>query len=475
MRQKSPTSGGVPPAHDPYVSLRERNFRFFLCGNALSTVGMQMLSLAVSWELYNTTHSKTVLGLVSIIQVVPFLFLAIPTGHLADLFNRKFIILIDQLLLTFSAATLGFASLGRGSIPDWPVVHWVNSLLSGLAGYFHETGCDFTARHVPFMLGLLLVNAVIRTVNQPAKQAFLPQLVPAKAFPNAVMWNAAMYQNSVIAGMMLGGLILAWLQSHASTRASSYAAVYFITAACQLAQWIFFLPIQSLPAAPVREPITLRSLNAGIRFVWHTDVILAAITLDLFGVLFGGATALLPVFAKDILGCGVLGLGFLRAAPSVGAAIVPVLLAYLPPIKNSGRALLITVAGFGFATIGFGLSKSFYLSLACLFFVGFCDIISAIIRNTLVQMLTPDDLRGRVTAVKSVFSTSSNQLGEAESCFIALLFGPVVSVVSGGLGTILVVAAVAAAWPRLRKVGALHDCQAPAEPQSVQEPIRNVA
>jgi MFS family permease len=205
--------------------------------------------------------------------------------------------------------------------------------------------------------------------------------------------------------------------------------------------------------------MTLRSVFTGVGYVWRTKVILGVITLDLFGVLFGGATALLPMFAKDILHCGPAGLGWLRAAPSIGACAVAVLVAHRPPLRNAGRTLLLAVAGFGLATIGFGLSQNLYMSLACLVLVGACDNTSVIIRQTLVQFMTPDAMRGRVSAVKSLFSSASNGLGALESGLTAALFGPVLSVVGGGAGAILAVVAVAALWPQVRRVGALRPLQ----------------
>ncbi|HVU38651.1 MAG TPA: MFS transporter [Opitutales bacterium] len=440
----------------PYAALRLTGFRSYLCGNLLATIGMQMLAVAVGWELYETTNSATILGLAGLFQVLPILLLAIPAGRLVDHFNRKRLLLANQILLALSAAALGCATMLRSRIPDWPVLHTANAWLANVAAQFHDHDTNFTSPHLPIMLALLFLNGVVRSVNQPVKQALIPQLVPARVFHNAVTWNTTVVESSTIVGPAVAGILLAVMQSRYPASPAAYALVYFLAALGQLGQWLFLLPVKVAPATHAPEPLTVRSVFSGVAYVWRTKVILGVITLDLFGVLFGGATALLPMFARDILHCGPAGLGWLRAAPSLGACLVAVVLAHRPPLRQAGRTLLFAVAGFGLATVGFGLSQNFYLSLACLLLVGACDNTSVIIRQTVVQLLTPDPMRGRVSAVKSLFSSASNGLGALESGLTAALLGPVLSVVGGGAGSLLVVLAVAAIWPQVRRFGTLQ-------------------
>jgi len=444
----------APATNDPYSALRVPGFRSYLGGNVLATVGMQMLAVTVGWELYQTTHSATVLGLAGLCQVLPILLLAVPAGRLVDHFSRKALLLLDQLLLAFSAAALGCATVFQDRIPNFAILRLANEGLAATAGFFHDHDVHFVSPHVPLMLALLFFNGMVRSINQPVKQALIPQLVPAQAFFNAVGWNTTVVETSNIIGPALAGILLAVTQVRYPDTPAAYALVYFMAAAGQLGQWLFLLPVTVLPTARAPEPLTVRSIFSGVGFVWNTPVIFGAITLDLFGVLFGGATALLPIFAQDILHCGPAGLGWLRAAPAMGACVVAVALAHLPPLRRAGRTLLLAVTGFGVATMAFGLSQNLYLSLACLFFAGMCDNTSVIIRQTLVQVLTPDAMRGRVSGVKSLFSSASNGLGALESGLTAALFGPVLSVLSGGAGAILAVAGVALLWPQVRRFGA---------------------
>ncbi|MGH9561621.1 MAG: MFS transporter, partial [Terracidiphilus sp.] len=333
----------------PYAALRVRGFRSYLCGNTLATIGMQMLAVTVGWELYEATNSATVLGLAGLCQVLPILMLAIPAGRLVDHFNRKQLLLLDQLLLALSAAGLGWATVFQGSIPDWTILRTANGWLTNVAVFFHDKETHFVSPHIPVMLGLLFLNGVIRSINQPVKQALIPQLVPAKVFPNAVTWNTTVVESSTIIGPAAAGMLLALVQSRHPGSSSAYALVYFLAAFGQLGQWLFLLPVPVAPAMLKTEPLTIRSVFAGVGFVWRTQVILGVITLDLFGVLFGGATALLPMFAKDILHCGPAGLGWLRAAPSIGACVIAVMLAHSPPLRHAGRTLLLAVFGFGLA------------------------------------------------------------------------------------------------------------------------------
>ena len=403
--------------HDPYASLRYRDFRLFLAGRALSTTGQQMLDVAIGWELYDRTHSAFALGLVGLVLVVPIVALALPAGHTADRHDRRRVILITQAVLAVGSLALAWLSFTRGPVP----LIYLSLFAIGVALAF----------------------------NRPATAALLPRLIPLEDFTNAVTWNSSVFQIASVVGPALGGAVIG-----IGHRAGP---VYLIDAALALAFLAAVWQIAEHRPTGEREPMTLRNLLAGIAFVRRTKVVLAAITLDLFAVLFGGATMLLPIFARDILHVGPEGFGWLRAAPSIGAAVMAVALTRRPPMRRAGPSLLWAVAGFGVATIVFGLSRSFALSMAMLVLLGALDNISVVVRHTLVQVRTPDAMRGRVSAVNGVFIDTSNELGGFESGATAALVGPVVSVVAGGIITILVVLVVARVWPELRTLGPLHE------------------
>lgn len=419
------------PAHDPYQAWRYRNFRLFLSGSVLASLGNEMLGIVVGWELYERTGSTLDLGLVGLVQAVPILALALPAGQAADRYSR-----VGILMLTQSMAIL--ASIGLAVVSFWQApVAWIYVCL-GLVG-------------------------VSKGLAFPARWALLPELVPLSAVANAVTWRSSGFEIASVSGPAVGGLALAWLG-----RAD---AVYVLDAAIAALVMVLLFGIDE--GRPDRDvgPFSVSGMLAGVRFVVRNDLMLAAITLDMFAVLLGGATALLPFFAKDVLDVGPNGLGWLRAAPAVGALAMGLFIAHRP-IQRAGVALLATVACFGLATIGFGLTRNFTVALLMLFLTGVFDNVSVVIRGTLVQMLTPDELRGRVSSVKSVFINISNHLGGFESGLTAAWFGPIVSVVGGGIGTLLVVAAVAWKWPRLRHLGRLDTLEpGPAEPgPNIAEP-----
>jgi MFS family permease len=322
---------------------------------------------------------------------------------------------------------------------------------------------------VPLVYLVILARGAIQAFNNPARQAMLPQLVPANVFGNAVTWASSGFQAAAVVGPGIGGIVIA-------IEGGATGAYLLSTVLTAVYLWAL-IEIRGTPgtaaaddgsggalAARPREKMTLASLALGMRYVRDTKEILAAITLDLFAVLLGGATALLPIFAKDILQVGPEGLGWLRAAPSVGALMVAISIAHRPPMRRTGPTLLLAVAGFGMATIVFGLSRSFLLSMVMLFLLGGLDGISMIIRSTLVQLRTPDEMRGRVSAVNSVFVDMSNELGGFESGALAALVGPVTAVVAGGVGTVVVVSAVALAWPELRRLGPILEERNRGEP-----------
>jgi MFS family permease len=290
----------------------------------------------------------------------------------------------------------------------------------------------------------------------------VPQVVPPQLLANAVTWNSSGWQIAATIGPALGGLVIAQVQSA--------VGAYLLAALCSLMCVALVASIHPRNTARLREPLSLESMRAGMAFVWKTKPILATITLDLFAVLFGGATALLPVFAKDILQVGPTGLGWLQAAPSLGALLMALILAHRTPLRRSGRAMLGAVAGFGLATMVFGLSDDYLLSFIMLAVTGALDNISVVVRGTLVQVLTPEAMRGRVSAVNALFISSSNQLGAFESGITADWFGPVLSVVGGGIGTLLVVVTVMAIWPEVLRLGPLHRPKESSSETVVSEP-----
>lgn len=416
-------AGGTEPArggtgrHDPYAALRFRDFRLLTFGSVVSALGSQMLGVAIGWELYERTDSALALGFVGLVQVLPVLLLSLPAGQVADRYDRKRVVLSTQCVLALCALGLALWSYAQGSLA--------------------------------LAYGCLLLIGIARAFAGPASSTLLPQTVPQEAFLNAATWSSSTRQLAAVVGPALGGLLIA--------RFGSATLVYILEA---LAALTFVLMVALIPRRSVDrpvEPTTLRSMLAGVGFIWRTRVILASITLDLFAVLLGGATALLPVFAKDILHVGPSGLGWMRAAPSIGAMVVALALAYLPPFRHAGRTLLWVVAGFGLATIVFGLSRSLVLSTLMLVLLGAFDGVSVVIRSTLLLVRTPDEMRGRVNAVHSVFISSSNELGGFESGVAAALFGPVAAVVGGGIGTLLVVGLIAMLWPDVRRLGQLSE------------------
>jgi MFS family permease len=445
------TGAVVPPSprHDPYAAFRSRGFRFFTTGNLLSILGRQMLAVAVEWEIYRRTHSATALGLVGLVFAIPIVGLSLPAGHLADRISRKHIILVAQIFSSITSALLALVSWQHLAIPEMPILRSCNHALGSIASIFerHQSDFHFDDASIPLIYLLLFLGAIARTFSWAARSSFFPTLVPRDAFSNAVTWNNSIFQIGSVVGPALSGFVVAH---------RGFPIVYVTDAITSFAFFLLALPIPRAKQALKRvEQSTWRSLVAGAKFVFSKKVILATITLDLFAVLLGGATALLPVFADQILHCGPVGLGWMRASPAIGAFAMALIVAYLPPMREAGKRLLWCVAGFGIATIIFGLSKALWLSLAMLFVAGALDSVSVIIRGSIVQLVTPDEMRGRVSAVNNIFIGTSNEFGALESGLTAALFGPVISVAAGGIGTILVVAAAAWRWPEIRKIGAL--------------------
>lgn len=408
----------IPKDHDPYEALRVQGYLPYITGGVLSSIGTEIQAFAVSWELYERTGDCQMLGFTHLAQFLPVLLFALPAGQAADRFNRR-------KMFQFAQGIAAFASL---------VLAWLS----------------WTAGPIPLIFTCLAVAGIGRALSAPSRTALVSQIVPLPVLPNAVTWNSTGWQFANLAGPALGGFIVA---------AAGVAFVAYLAAACCALACITLLftvhPHRSTAIAPPQR--NLASYLAGVRFVWNSNLLLAAISLDLFAVLLGGAVALLPVYAKDILHIDPVGLGFLRAAPALGAIMMALVIARRPPFRRPGLALLFAVAGFGVATIVFGYSTSLPLSFVMLLATGALDNISVVVRGTLMQVLTPDEMRGRVSAVNSLFISSSNELGGFESAQVSHWFGPVFSVVSGGIGTIVVVVAAAVLCPRLTKVGPLHE------------------
>src|SRR6266513_4447494 len=449
--ERSTTAEGTlerPAAkHDPYAAFRYSGFCFYTTGNLISVVGRLMFIVAVEWEMYGRTHSATALGLVGLVIALPVVLLSLPAGHVADRFPRKRIVLVTQALSAICSLALAFVSWQHLAIPDWAILRAGNRFLFSIATVFERhTWFHFDDLSIPLIYLILLISATGRTFGWAARSSYFPQLVPRDVFANAVTWNSSIFQIGSVIGPALGGLLIV---------RAGFPFIYVLDAACALSFFSLVLPIRSREHVMSSERNAWRSLKEALRFVLSKQVVLATITLDMFAVFLGGATALLPFFADQILHCGPIGLCWMRAAPSIGAFIMALLIAYLPPMKHAGKTLLWCVTGFGLATILFGASHYLWLSLAMLFMTGAFDSVSVVVRHTLLQLLTPDSMRGRISAVTNIFIGTSNELGALESGLTAALFGPVVSVAAGGVGTILVVLGVSWIWPETRKIGAL--------------------
>jgi MFS family permease len=405
-------------AHDPYAALRYRDARLYMFGFLLEIVGSQIQTVALMWELFQRTGNPLVLGWVGGVQAIPMLLLTLPAGYLADIVSRKLLVVVSQLGQLLASLWLAYLSWHSGSI--------------GL------------------MLAAVGAGAVFQSIGSPARSAMLPSLVPTAVFANAKAWSSSGFQVASVAGPALGAVVL-------SLAGAPWA--YVVAGAASLVYAINTMQVRPRPFERNPAEPMLTSLAEGLRFVWNTKIILATITLDLFAVLLGGAVYLLPIFASERLQVGEYGFAFLRAAPAVGAFVTAIILAHTPPFKRAGRAMLLSVAGFGAATIVFGLSTNYWLSLAMIALTGAFDNVSVVVRHTLVQVMTPDRMRGRVSAVNNIFIGASNEIGGFESGVTAAWLGAVRSVVYGGIGTILVVAGVALKWPQVRNFGSLKDAK----------------
>jgi len=408
LEDRSP--GGVPFQH--FV-------RIFLTARFSASAAWQMQGVAVGWYVYALTDSAFALGLIGLVQFLPMVGLSLPAGHFVDRHARR-----PVAVAAFTIEALCSLALAVMAV-------------SGIGG----AGAVFL---------VIACYGVGRAFEQPAMNSWLPTIVPAREFPRVAATNSLTSQTAVIVGPAVGGFLYL----------AGPHVPFLVAAVLQIAG---LLAVMRLPAqrAGAREPLSRDALLEGVRFIWRNEVVLGALTLDFVCVLFGGAVALMPIFARDILAVGPAGLGFLRSAPALGALAMGLLLTQRPPQRRSGQRLLVTIAVYGAATLAFGVSRSFPVSLAALVVVGAADMLSVVIRHTMVQLAAPDAIRGRVTAVFGLFTGASNQLGQFESGVTAAWFGPVASVVLGGLATVAVVAYWAQRFPVLRRMDRLVPAEAP--------------
>ena len=417
----------VPPRHDPYASLRISNYRRFILSTLAMTLAAQVQVVIVSWQIYDATRDPLSLGLIGLAEALPYVGVALFAGHVADRFNRHAISMAALGLLVLCSVALLALSLS----PPWAAAPHPRAVVGG-------------ARSVwPFYV-VIFLTGIARSFLQPARQALGAELVPRALYPNAVAWRSSTWQVGAVAGPALGGLLYGF---------TSVPVAYAVDALLMLAALVAFAVIAYEPRATRSlEGTVLESLRTGLRFVRHEPVLLGAMTLDLFSVLLGGAEALLPVFADQILKVGPEGLGILRSAPAAGAVVMSLYLAHRKPFHRAGRVMLLAVGLFAACIIAFGLSRSFVLSVALLAVSGMADNVSVVIRSTLLQVLTPEHLLGRVSSVNAIFIGSSNELGAFESGVVAKLIGTVPAVVLGGSASLAVVGLVALRVPGLRRL-----------------------
>jgi MFS family permease len=396
--------------------LRHPPFAFLWSSRVLANLGFHIQGVAVGWQLYTITGSPLDLGLVGLVQFMPIILLTLVVGQVADRYDRRLIAAVCQTVEALAAIALALTTLG----------HWQSKTT---------------------ILALVALVGTARAFENPAMAALVPGVVPRPLIAQGMAWVVSANQTAQIVGPALGGLLFALAPASAYSTAG---ALSFLAAICATM-------IRSHGTPRMREPITAETVFSGIAFIRSRPVLLGTMSLDLFAVLLGGATALLPVYARDILAAGPTGLGFLRSAPAVGALVMSVFLARYPLERRIGRALFRAVMVFGAATVVFGLSTNFVLSLAALCVLGAADVVSVVIRVSLVQIRTPDEMRGRVSAVHSLFTGTSNQLGAFESGVVAALVGTVPAVLLGGIGTIAVAALWMALFPELRRIGTFEE------------------
>ena len=409
---------------DAFAVMKVPDFRFFLGYRFFMTTAVLMQSVVVSWQLYDLTKNVLSLGLIGLTEVIPQVAIALFAGHYVDIWDRKRIIVNTSLLLLLGAAILLVYSLPQLNL--------------------------FVLYHtVPIFITIFIVG-LTRGILMPANTAIMGQLVSRDLYTNAATWNSANWHIAAVVGPAIGGLVYGFF---------GIVAAYSVVFVFYLISILLVLKIRTKTAAVVvnSEESIFTRINQGIKYVFNNQVILGSLSLDMFAVLFGGALAMLPVFASDVLKVGPQGLGILRASPALGAILMALILAVWPPVKRTGFYLFTCVTGFGICMIAFALSENFYLSLFILFMSGVFDNMSVVIRGTIIQIYTPDEMRGRVAAVNSIFVGSSNELGAFESGLAARIMGLVPSVIFGGAMTLAVVAASLPVFPKLRKMSLKAD------------------
>jgi len=405
--------------HDPYAAVRVGEFRVFLIGRIFMILAFQMIDIIVYQQVYELTKNPLLIGFIGLAQAIPIISIALYAGHVADRRNRRNIIIIANILVLFATIAL----IGM----TYDLRSFINTY--GLLSIY----------------GLVFIIGFARGFLGPATFSLLGQLVNRDLYASAATWNSSVWQTAAVLGPALGGLCYA----HFSSGPSYGVACAFLL--ISILMFLFFIKSRPSPKPIVNESLR-ESILSGIKFVFRSQIILGALTLDLFAVLFGGVVALLPFFANDILHTNAVGLGLLKAAPAFGSVMVAIVMVYIPQKKNAGRNLLFCVFGFGLCMIFFGISKSFPLSIGLLVLSGIFDNVSVVIRNTTLQLKTPDHMRGRVSAVNSIFIGSSNEIGAVESGVAARLMGIIPSVIFGGLMTLGVVGVTAWRAPELRKL-----------------------
>jgi len=404
--------------HDAYAAIKIGGFRRFVLARFLFSLAIQMQSLVIGWQIYHITHDALSLGMMGLTEAVPFLLVALYAGHLADIKNRKSIIINSVFVYLVCVIML--------------------LLLTTVFNGFLVSAGVFPLYIIIFFTGLA------RGFMSPAQSALFAQLIPRELMGNASTWNSIAWQIAAVAGPAIGGIVCGFLGF-----GPAYAIILMLVA-LGLA-FLFTVKKQPIPEKTRTETIW-QSLTAGVKYVFNNQIVLSAISLDMFAVFFGGAVSVLPIFADQVLHIGAEGLGLLRAAPAVGAIIMSFAQAFKPQFKNAGRNLLICVAGFGVSTIFFAISQDFILSFVMLLLSGMFDNVSVVIRSTIIQLYTPDEMRGRVSSVNSIFIGSSNELGSFESGVAAKLMGLVPSVIFGGSMTLIVVGAVHKLAPKLKSL-----------------------
>jgi MFS family permease len=409
-------SPASPPPRTSDFAFGLSGFRFYWTGRLCASLATQMQSVAIGWQVYDLTQRPLDLGLVGLVQFLPALGLALVTGHIADRYDRRRILALCVVLEALCALLLLSLTI-QGNREECPI------------------------------FAILFLFGIARAFEFPASVALMPNLVPQHQFASAAAWSSSAWQTATIVGPALGGLLYAL----------GPVVVYSCCGALLCTAAVLVSLIRLERSTTVKKAVTWESLLLGLEFIRSHPLVLGAISLDLFAVLLGGATALLPIYARDILQVGPWGLGLLRSAPALGALTTAVVLVRRPISRGAGPLLFVTVGVFGLATIGFGLSHNLWLSLATLAFLGAADMVSVVIRRVLVQLATPDEVRGRVSAVESVFIGASNELGEFESGITATWFGVIPAVVLGGVGTLSVVLLWAWLFPQLRQVDGLEE------------------